>query len=59
LIVVEGEEDLLALPAVLEAPDQAFVIYGQPLQGIVVIVATASVKAEVEAIIGRMAREAG
>jgi len=59
LIVVEGEEDLLALPAVLEAPAQAFVIYGQPLQGIVVIVTTASVKAEVEAIIGRMAREAG
>jgi uncharacterized protein (UPF0218 family) len=57
LIIVEGEEDLLALPAVLEAPDQSFVVYGQPLQGIVVIVTTASVRTEVRAMMARMKKE--
>ncbi len=57
LIIVEGEEDLLALPAVLEAPDQSFIVYGQPLEGIVVIIATNSVRAQVRAIMSRMTKE--
>ncbi len=57
LIVVEGEEDLLALPAVLESPDQSLVVYGQPMQGMVVVVGTESVRAEVRAIMGRMTKE--
>jgi uncharacterized protein (UPF0218 family)/phosphopantetheine adenylyltransferase len=35
LIVVEGEEDLMGFPAVLLAPDNAVVLYGQPNVGIV------------------------
>jgi uncharacterized protein (UPF0218 family)/phosphopantetheine adenylyltransferase len=35
LIIVEGEEDLMGFPAVLLAPDDAVVIYGQPDVGIV------------------------
>ncbi|MFW9786716.1 MAG: DUF359 domain-containing protein [Candidatus Thorarchaeota archaeon] len=35
LIMVEGEEDLLGFPAVLLAPDNAAVLYGQPDVGIV------------------------
>jgi uncharacterized protein (UPF0218 family) len=35
LIVVEGEEDLMGFPAVLLAPDDAAVLYGQPDVGIV------------------------
>lgn len=36
-IVVKGEEDLLTLIAVLYAPEKAFVVYGQPYSGIVVV----------------------
>jgi uncharacterized protein (UPF0218 family) len=36
-IVVKGEEDLLTLIAVLYAPEKAFVVYGQPYAGIVVV----------------------
>jgi len=36
-IVVKGEEDLLTLIAVLYAPENAFVVYGQPHSGIVVV----------------------
>lgn len=37
LVLIDGEEDLLALPAILEAPEGALVIYGQPNEGIVVV----------------------
>jgi len=36
-IVVRGEEDLVTLIAVLYAPENAFVVYGQPHSGIVVV----------------------
>lgn len=36
-VVVEGEEDLLALPVFAMAPDDAVVLYGQPLEGLVVV----------------------
>ena len=36
-IVVKGEEDLLTLIAVLYAAENAFVVYGQPHLGIVVV----------------------
>ena len=35
LINVDGEEDLLGFPAVLLAPDDAVILYGQPDVGIV------------------------
>ena len=35
VINVEGEEDLMGFPAVLLAPDDAAVLYGQPDVGIV------------------------
>jgi GTP-dependent dephospho-CoA kinase len=47
-IVVRGEEDLLTLIAVLYAPETAFVVYGQPHSGIVVIRATSEKKAQVK-----------
>ncbi|RLI42864.1 hypothetical protein DRO59_02770 [Candidatus Bathyarchaeota archaeon] len=46
-IVVEGEEDLLTLAAVLYAPEKSFVVYGQPREGIVVVKVTKEKKAEV------------
>lgn len=45
-IVVNGEEDLLVLIAVLYAPDNAFVVYGQPYSGIVVVRVTLEKKAQ-------------
>jgi len=49
-IVVDGEEDLLTLIVVLNAPLNAFVIYGQPSKGIVVVKVTPQKKAEAEKI---------
>ena len=37
VLFIEGEEDLLVLPVVLEAPNDSFVVYGQPNEGIVLI----------------------
>jgi uncharacterized protein (UPF0218 family) len=46
-IVVKGEEDLLTLIAVLYAPDDSFVVYGQPYSGIVVVKVNPERKARV------------
>ncbi len=53
-VVVDGEEDLLTLLAVLHAPDNAFVVYGQPREGIVVIKVTEEKKEMVREIIEAM-----
>jgi hypothetical protein len=45
-IIVEGEEDLLTLIAVLNAPENAIVIYGQPHKGVVVVKVTPRKKAQ-------------
>ena len=39
-IVVNGEEDLAVIPAVIEAPLGTAVVYGQPSEGMVIIVTT-------------------
>jgi GTP-dependent dephospho-CoA kinase len=57
LVVVEGEEDLLALPCVLESPDNSFVLYGQPNEGLVVVESSKEKKSEVKAILDNMVRE--
>ena len=36
-IVVEGEEDLATLPAILYAPPGSVVVYGQPDEGSVLV----------------------
>jgi len=53
-IVVKGEEDLLTLIAVLYAPENAFVIYGQPHCGIVLVRATSGKKAQAEKLLKEM-----
>jgi uncharacterized protein (UPF0218 family) len=53
-IVVDGEEDLLSLVAVAHAPENSYVIYGQPDEGIVVIKVTADKKAEIAHILESM-----
>ena len=53
-LLVEGEEDLLTLIAVLEAPENALVIYGQPHEGIVIVKVTKEKKAEAKRILEAM-----
>lgn len=53
-IVVDGEEDLLALPAVIGAPDGSLVLYGQPHEGVVVIEVTEAMKRKVREIVNAM-----
>jgi GTP-dependent dephospho-CoA kinase len=53
-IVIDGEEDLLTLIVVLYAPENSFVVYGQPHEGIVVVKVTAQKKAEVKKFLKAM-----
>lgn len=53
-IVVDGEEDLLTLIAVLYAPENSFVIYGQPYCGIVVVKASNEKKDQVKEFLKEM-----
>lgn len=53
-IVVDGEEDLLTLVAVLTAPENSLVIYGQPQKGVVAVKATSKMKEKVKEIVEAM-----
>lgn len=50
-IIVEGEEDLAALPAVLTAPIGSVVAYGQPNEGMVLIEVTEQKKHEFQKLL--------
>jgi uncharacterized protein (UPF0218 family) len=56
VVVVEGEEDLLTLVAILVAPLGSVVAYGQPSAGIVLIRVTSDKKNEIQALIEQMER---
>ena len=53
-ILVEGEEDLAVIPAVLLAPDGASVVYGQPGEGMVHVRVDPSMRERVEGLVDRM-----
>ena len=57
VIYVEGEEDLLAIPAILESPDNAIIVYGQPSRGVVIVTASPDVKKEVREMVSRMTED--
>ena len=50
-IFVRGEEDLAALPSILMAPINSFVLYGQPNEGVVVVKVTHSKKDEIQRLL--------
>ncbi len=54
LLVVDGEEDLAALPAVAIAPDGAAVVYGQPGEGMVLATVDAEARASVRALLEKL-----
>lgn len=56
-ILVDGEEDLLTIVAVLLAPENSLVIYGQPGEGVVVIKVDEGSKRRMLEILDRMERK--
>ncbi|MCW1296205.1 MAG: DUF359 domain-containing protein [Candidatus Parvarchaeota archaeon] len=53
-IIVDGEEDLLVLPAISVAPENSKVLYGQPDKGVVVVNVNKQKKEEIEKILEEM-----
>jgi len=55
ILIVKGEEDLLTLPAILEAPKKSIVVYGQPPRaGITVVKVNSESKQLANSIIDAM-----
>ena len=53
-ILVKGEEDLAALPAIAMAPLSSVIIYGLPDKGAVLVRVTESKKKEIQSLLDRM-----
>jgi uncharacterized protein (UPF0218 family) len=53
-VLVDGEEDLVAIPAIALAPVSAVVLYGQPGEGIVAVRTDAGAKSRNRAILAEM-----
>lgn len=56
VIVVDGEEDLLALPIFLHAPDGSVVYYGQPGKGMVRVLVDDTLRKSAEELLSRFTR---
>ncbi|WP_246988700.1 GTP-dependent dephospho-CoA kinase family protein [Halorientalis marina] len=54
VVVVDGEEDLAALPAIATAPEGGSVVYGQPDEGMVLVDAGGEARATVTDLLERM-----
>ncbi|ELY68183.1 GTP-dependent dephospho-CoA kinase family protein [Natrinema versiforme] len=52
-ILVDGEEDLVALPAIVAAPEGASVVYGQPDEGMVHVKVADDHRTEMRALLER------
>jgi uncharacterized protein (UPF0218 family) len=53
-VLVEGEEDLVAIPVIAMAPISAMVFYGQPGEGIVAVKADAKSKSRNREVLAQM-----
>lgn len=56
IVNVDGEEDMLALPLFYFAPIGSVVLYGQPLEGLVVVKITRTRQEEAKAFMDRIMR---
>ena len=56
IIKITGEEDLLVLPVILEAPLNSKILYGQPNEGLVVVTVTEEIKEKVQRLLLRMVK---
>lgn len=53
-LFVNGEEDLLVLPACIHAPENAVVLYGQPNEGLVIVRITSEIRNKVQTLLDLM-----
>ncbi len=53
-IFVNGEEDLLVLPACVYAPENSVVMYGQPNEGLVIVVITPEIRNKAQGLLDLM-----
>ncbi len=53
-VFVDGEEDMLALPVFIMAPIGSTVLYGQPMEGLVVVKITPEKQREAEDLMSRI-----
>ena len=56
IIKIEGEEDLLVLPAIIEAPLNSKVLYGQPNEGLVVVTVNDKAKQKIQNLMQKMVK---
>ena len=56
-VLIDGEEDLLAIPAIEAAPVGSSLYYGQPGEGVVMVLIDEGAKASVKRTYARMKRE--
>jgi uncharacterized protein (UPF0218 family) len=54
IVTVEGEEDMLTLVAVLKAPMNSLVVYGQPNEGVVAVIVNDATRHKVNLIVEAM-----
>ena len=54
MVLIDGEEDLLTIPAVVDAPANSVVFYGQPLEGLVAVEVDERSKESASKILGQM-----
>ena len=54
VIVVDGEEDLAAIPAVLAVPEGGSIVYGQPDEGMVLVSISDETRARCRDLLERM-----
>lgn len=54
VIVVDGEEDLVTVPAIVASPTGASVIYGQPNEGMVLVSVDEAMQARMRELLSRM-----
>ncbi len=51
---VNGEEDLLVIPACIHAPENAIVLYGQPNEGLVIVKITPEIRNKTQKLLDSM-----
>ena len=53
-LTVNGEEDLLVLPACIHAPENSVILYGQPNKGLVLVQITTEIRNKAQALLDLM-----
>jgi len=56
IIRINGEEDLLVLPVIYEAPLNSKVLYGQPNEGLVVVTVNETIKQKIQNLMQKMVK---